>query len=119
TANPDTSGAGGEVLVIDPASMTVVKTVLLRHSDKADTEIAGSGIPNYLGAPVISPDGDSAWVPSKQDNVKRGMPRNGSPLDFQNTVRAISSRIDMATLAEDYARRVDHDNSSVASAAAY
>ena len=32
----------------------------------------GRGIPNYLGAAAISPDGTQAWVPSKQDNVKRG-----------------------------------------------
>jgi cytochrome c peroxidase len=76
-------------------------------------------VPNYLGAAVISPDGGSAWVPSKQDNVKRGILRDGSNLDFQNTVRAVSSRIDIATLTEDHPARVDHDNSSVASAAAF
>jgi cytochrome c peroxidase len=58
-------------------------------------------------------------VPSKQDNIKRGPLRDGLPLDFQNTVRAISSRINLVTLAEDHAARVDHDNSSVASAAAF
>ena len=58
-------------------------------------------------------------MPSKQDNIKRGTLRDGSNLDFQNTVRAISSRIDLATLAEDHAARVDHDNAGVASAAAF
>lgn len=119
SAEIDTAFAGAEVLVIDPASMSLAKTALLRHSDKADTEIQGSGIPNYLGAPAISPDGGSAWIPSKQDNVKRGMLRNGVPLDFQNTVRAISSRLDLTTLTEDYSMRVDHDNSGVGSAAVF
>ncbi|KQP37364.1 galactose oxidase-like domain-containing protein [Pseudorhodoferax sp. Leaf274] len=119
TAKVDTSSAGAEVVVVNAAAMTIAKTTVLRHSDKADSETQGSGIPNYLGAAVVSPDGKSAWVPSKQDNIKRGMLRSGQNLDFQNTVRAISSRIDMGTLAEDLGRRIDHDNASLASAAAF
>jgi YVTN family beta-propeller protein len=113
------AGTGGEVLVVNAVNMTLTATVKLQHSDKTDTEIQGAGIPNYLGAPLISPDGTSAWTPSKQDNVKRGTRRNGQNLDFQNTVRAISSRIDLSTLTEVYASRIDHDNASLASAAAF
>jgi cytochrome c peroxidase len=76
-------------------------------------------VPNYLGAPVIAPDGRRAWVPSKQDNIKRGTLRDGQQLDFQNTIRAISSRIDLTTLAEELSARVDHDNAGLASAAAF
>jgi YVTN family beta-propeller protein len=119
TATVDTGTAGGEVVAVNAATMAVARTVTLRHSDKADTETQGGGIPNYLGAAVVSPDGRSAWVPSKQDNIKRGTLRNGQNLNFQNTVRAISSRIDLGTLAEDYARRIDHDNSGFGSAAAF
>ncbi len=120
TANINTSNKGGEVVVVNAAgSMAVSKTITLRHSDKVDNEIQGSGIPNYLAAPVISPDGTSAWLPSKQDNIKRGVARSGQNLDFQNTVRAISSNINMVSLAENDAKRVDHDNASVASAALY
>ncbi len=107
---------GGEIAVIDGASMTLQQTIKLRHSDKPDFENQGRGIPNYLGAVAISPDGQSAWVPSKQDNIKRGVLRDGLGLNFQNTVRAISSRIDLAAGTEDYASRLDHDNSGVASA---
>jgi YVTN family beta-propeller protein len=110
---------GGEVVVVNAAAMSVASTLVLRHSDKPDFENQGRGIPNYLGAAAISPDGRSAWVPSKQDNVKRGARRDGQALNFQNTVRAISSRIDLAAGAEDYARRIDHDNSGVASAIAF
>ncbi|HKX44882.1 MAG TPA: hypothetical protein VJO99_27240, partial [Burkholderiaceae bacterium] len=99
--------------------MSVSSTIVLRHSGKTDTEISGSGVPNYLGAAVIAPDGASAWVPSKQDNIMRGALRNGLSLDFQNTVRAISSRIDLGTSSEDYPSRIDHDNAGVASAAAF
>jgi len=99
--------------------MDIQEVITLRHSDKPDFELQGRGVPNYLGAVAISPDGKSAWVPSKQDNVKRGKLRDNLDLTFENTVRAISSRINLATGAEDYAARVDHDNASVASAIAY
>ena len=110
---------GGEIVEVNPASMAVVGTVVLRHSDKPDFENQGRGVPNYLGPAVISPDGRSAWVPSKQDNIKRGSLRDGQPLNFQNTVRAISSRVDLSSGTETYAKRIDHDNSGVATAIAY
>ena len=119
TATIDARTAGAEVLAVNAAAMTLNRTIVLRHSDKTDTEIQGAGIPNYLAAAVIAPDGKSAWVPSKQDNIQRGTLRNGQNLNFQNTVRAINSRVDLAALAEDHARRIDHDNASVASAAAF
>ncbi len=110
---------GGEVLMVDPISMEVSQTIILKHSSKGDAENQGRGVPNYLGAPVISPDGSAAWVPSKQDNIVRGQLRDGLDLNFQNTVRAISSRIDLSTNTEDHASRIDHDNASMASAAAF
>jgi hypothetical protein len=110
---------GGEVLVVDANALTLTQTIVLRHSTKPDAENQGSGVPNYLGAVAIAPDGGTATVPSKQDNIGRGMLRSGANLNFQSTVRAISSRLDLAGNFEDYARRIDHDNSSVASAAVY
>jgi len=110
---------GGEVLVINASTLATLSTVVLRHSEDMDFENAGSGIPNYLGAAVISPDGASAWVPSKKDNIKRGTLRSGGNLNFQNTVRAISSRIDLATNSESFGSRIDHDNSGLASAALF
>lgn len=111
--------AGGEVVVVDVTAMSVQRTITLAHSSDVDAEIQGRGIPNYLGAPAMSPDGTQAFVPSKKDNVLRGMLRDGRPLDFQNTVRAISSRIALGTQQEDLAARIDHDNASMASAALF
>ena len=111
--------AGGEVRVLDAATLAPVATVVLRHDDDPDFENSGGGVPNYLGAPVISPDGTSAWVPSKKDNVKRGTLRSGANLNHQNTVRAIASRVDLASNAESYGNRVDFDNASMASALAF
>jgi len=114
---PGTSG--GEIVVVSAAGMTVSGVITLGHADIPDFEIQGSGVPNYLGAVALSPDGATAWVPSKQDNILRGSLRNGLNLNFQNTVRAITSRIDLATGLEDLASRVDLDNSSVSSAAIF
>ncbi|MEP7050218.1 MAG: PA14 domain-containing protein [Pseudomonadota bacterium] len=123
TATVQTSVAGvpvgGEVLFIDPASFTLTRTVEIRHSSKPDTETSARGVPNYLGAPAVSPDGKSVWIPSKQDNIQRGKLRDQQNLDFQTTVRAVVSRLDLAGEVEDYPARIDLDNSSVASAASY
>jgi YVTN family beta-propeller protein len=110
---------GGEVLVVDPALLSLIRTIKLQHSSRPDSEVSARGVPNYLGAAAISRDGKSAFIPSKQDNILRGRRRDQNDLDFQTTVRAISSRIDLTGQAEDYAGRIDHDNSSVASAAVY
>jgi YVTN family beta-propeller protein len=119
TAVINTDTAGGEVVQVLASAMTVARTIVLAHSDAPDFENQGRGVPNYLGAAVISPDGTQAWVPSKQDNVLRGTLRDGLNLSFQNTVRAISSRIDVANGVEDLGARIDHDNASVASAAVF
>jgi YVTN family beta-propeller protein len=114
---------GAELVVVNSgvanSAMSVQQTVVLAHSEAPDSENSGRGIPNYLGAVAISPDGTQAFVPSKQDNILRGGARDKLMLNFQNTVRAISSRIDLSTNREDLATRIDHDNASVASAAAF
>jgi mono/diheme cytochrome c family protein len=111
--------AGGELVILDAATLATVRTVVLRHSDDLDFENAGAGVPNYLGPAVISPDGRWAWVPSKKDNVKRGTLRSGGNLNFQNTVRAISSRVDLASADSSFGVQIDHDNASLASAGAF
>ncbi|MFM2054003.1 MAG: hypothetical protein RL456_2040 [Pseudomonadota bacterium] len=110
---------GGEVLVLDAGSLARLNTVLLRPSTRPDTTVSARGLPNYLGAAVIAPDGRSAWVPSKQDNIQRGTLRDGQNLTFESTIRAVSSRIDLASMTEDPAARIDHDNAGVAGAAAF
>lgn len=119
TATPVLTGAGGQVVVIGTATLTVQRTILLAPSTAADTSTSARGLPNYLGAAVISPDGLSAWVPSKQDNIQRGVLRDGLPLNHENSVRAIASRIDLTAQAESLTSRVDFDNTGMPSAAAY
>ncbi|MEO6599404.1 MAG: PKD domain-containing protein, partial [Polyangiaceae bacterium] len=119
TAAVQTASATAQVLLIDPSAFSLKKTITLRYGDKPDSEVQARGLPNYLGAPVIAPDGRGAWVPSKQDNITRGTLRDTNNIDFQDTVRAISSRIDLDTQAEDYASRIDHDNAGMASSLAF
>lgn len=120
TAQVQTRGTeGAEVIVLDPGTLRIERTVVLRHGNRVDTSESARGIPNYLGAAAVSPDGRLAWVPSKQDNIARGLLRDRRELDFQSTVRAVSSRIDLQTLTEDTDRRFDHDNASLAAAATW
>jgi YVTN family beta-propeller protein len=119
TALPDLTGAGGQVVVIGTAALAVERTILLNPSTATDSETSARGLPNYLGAAVISPDGLSAWVPSKQDNIQRGILRDNKPLNHEVTVRSIISRLNLTTQTEHLGSRVDIDNSGMPSAAAY
>ena len=110
---------GGEVLVVDARTMVQDGVVVLQHSNRGVSEHTGPGIPNYLGPAVVSPDGTAAWVPSKQDNILAGALRGGQGMTFDQTVRAVTSRIDLAGMAETFWARIDHDNASVASHAAF
>lgn len=120
TANVDIGSGGGEIQIFDSASMSYLDTIVLQHSDDVDAENQGRGAPNYIGAMAISPDGTRARVPSKKDNIFRGELRDAPlNLNFQNTVRAISSAIDLNTNTEVYANRIDYDDSGVASAVVF
>ncbi len=110
---------GGEIIVITLDDFTITNTIILKHSERTDTEQSARGIPNYLGAVALSPDGVNAWVPSKQDNIKRGQMRDGIPLTYENMIRSISSKIDLTTDQELLQQRVDHDNAGIASAATF
>jgi YVTN family beta-propeller protein len=116
TATVSTTNRGGEIVVVNGSTSAIDRTVILRHSDAPDTSISGRGIPNYLGAPVITPDGISAWIPSKQDNVKRGILRDGQPLTHDSAVRPIASRVALSSLTEDYPARIDFNDAGTPTA---
>ena len=110
---------GGTVTELNPATLAQMRQMVLQFSIQPDGLTVGRGVPNYLGALAISPDGANAWVPSKQDNIQRGTYRDGNPLDFQTTVRAVTSHLDLNANTEDLADRVFHINSGFATAAVY
>lgn len=121
TASVQTQGAGGEVFVVNKAAFTLQQSALLQHSNRTDAENSGRGIPNYLASVAVSPDGTAVWIPSKQDNIRRGQLRDGRQLTHDNTVRAIVSKLELqaGTFTENPAARVDSDDSGVASAALF
>lgn len=115
----DGQSYGAWVTPIDTQTLVPGTPIVLGHSDAAPTEHSGPGIPNYLGPAVIAPTGTMAFVPSKQDNILGGVMRSGEDLRFDQTVRAISSHIDLTTLTEDRNARVEHDDASVATDATF
>ena len=109
----------GEVIEVDGASLAVVAVHRLALDPGPDGEFGARGVPNYLAAIAISPDGRRAWIPSKKDNVLRGLVRDGRPLDFESSVRAIVSQLDLATGAEDLPARRDLNDRSLLGAVAF
>ncbi len=117
TANVATEGVGGEVLVLDTATLSLQTTVFLPYNDVLDTFTSARGIPNYLATPVINPDGLTAWIPSKLDNIYRGHFRDGNGREHDMLVRGIASRINLSTLSQD--ERTDFENQSPPAAATF
>ncbi|MEQ8660204.1 MAG: hypothetical protein RLW62_05255, partial [Gammaproteobacteria bacterium] len=111
----------GEVwdVAVSAAGLALNTTIELAHQWGVDTRFDGRGVPNYLAAIALSPDGRRAWVTAKKDNVTRGLYRSGSDLTQDNTVRAMITQIDLASASELGDRRRDLDNSEQPSALAF
>lgn len=123
---------GAEIYVVDPATAPVVAadaepsvldgsaTVWPLAVDPQvanDTEIGG--VPGYLDTLVVSPDARTLAVPSLQANRFHGRYLNGQDLDFDRTLRAVTSFVDLAQGAERFEARVQFDGRGFASAAAW
>lgn len=106
----------GEVVEINALNFSIARRYNLAIDPGPDTEAEGRGVPNYISAVTISPDGRRAWVPSKKDNTGRGLLRDGLPLTFENTVRTIVSQIDLLNNKEDLTARQDLNNLDMANA---
>jgi hypothetical protein len=109
----------GEVTDVNATAFSVSTVIPLAKDPGPDTPSSGRGVPNYISAITISPDGLRAWVPSKKDNTERGTFLGQEPLTFESTVRTIASKIDLAESVERLNERIDFDNSSMASAIAF
>lgn len=109
---------GAQVYQVD-LSAGKVSTIDLAIDAGPDTEDSGRGLPNYLSQIVISPDGRQAWVPSKKDNIQRGLVKDGLPLNFENTVRTIVSAIDLSSSSEMPTLRCDFNDKDMANAAVF
>ncbi|GAB4201619.1 MAG: hypothetical protein OHK0022_23820 [Roseiflexaceae bacterium] len=109
----------GEVIEVNPSTMAVARTIALAFDTTPDGEDRGRGVPNYLSALTISPDGTRLWVPSKKDNTARGTFRDGNPLTFESTVRTIASQIDLSSNSEVAAGRIDFNDRDMAQAVVF
>lgn len=107
----------GEVYELDVIGHRFVRTWALAESIRPDTPDEGRGVPNYVSSLALSPDGTEAWIPSKQDNVARGMSRDGEALTHDATVRPILTRLDLVSGAETPERRIDLNDASLPVAA--
>ncbi len=119
TAAPSVLASPAMVRVLGTSPLSLKKKISLRVSEVPDSGGGGRGLPNYLGPACLSPAGDMAWVPSKQDNVLRGKLRDGRDLTYESSVRAVTSRIDLHSAAEDGGSRIDHDDAAVPSTALF
>ncbi len=97
----------GDVVEVGASSFSVVRTIDLAIDPGPDLESLGRGVPNYLISCTISPDGRRLLVPSKKDNIERGVARDGLPLTFENSVRTVVSQVDLLTNQERLSDRID------------
>jgi DNA-binding beta-propeller fold protein YncE len=105
-----------EVVQVDNPSLQVVQRFqLAEDTTTADTDQKGRGLANYLFSVTLSPDGKEAWVPSKKDNMSRGLQRDGLELSQDNMVRPLVSVIDLVGGAEAVESRMDLDDRSLPS----
>jgi cytochrome c peroxidase len=108
----------GEVWQVDTSTgLTLLSTIALRKDiNTVENASSGRGLPNYLAAIAIQPNGARAWVASNQANIDRGLFKSGSDHNQDSTQRAIISLIDLNTGLEIQAARIDKDNGDSPSA---
>ncbi len=104
-------GARGEVYRLDPDTLdTLARYDLAEDTTTEDSDVQGRGLPNYVFSVAVTPDGSRAWVPSKKDNMARGLQRDGLALTQDNAVRPLVSILDLDTDQEIFEERIDLDD---------
>ena len=109
----------GQVDRVALDGMSVEQSITLRIDNTPDFDDNGRGIPNYISSLSISPDGSHIRVPSNKANVLRGEARDRLALNFDNTVRSITSSIVLSSNEEDFSFRVDFNDTDLACAAEF
>jgi cytochrome c peroxidase len=118
------TAAGAEVMLLSTSPLQVLSAAILPYNDVEDSGVSARGILNYLIAPALSPDGDSAIVGAKLDNIYRGSLRDGNAREHNKLVRGMMATIVLEraasnVIAEDTPVRFDFDNNSPPTAMAY
>lgn len=104
-------GDHGEVHLLDSETLTAITRYdLIEDTTTEDSDVQGRGLPNYLFSVTVSPDGRRAWVPSKKDNMARGLERDGLDLTQDSAVRPLISALDLELGEEVFSERIDLDD---------
>lgn len=104
-------GDRGEIYRLDAATLdTLARYDLSEDTTTEDSDVQGRGLPNYLFSVAVTPDGTRAWVPSKKDNMARGLMRDGQALTQDNAVRPLVSILDLTADEERLEDRIDLDD---------
>jgi YVTN family beta-propeller protein len=111
----------GQVAEFAAASpdLALTRTFTLSYAITTDGGDRAAGVPNYLSAIAISPDGTRAAVASKQDNTHRGTAFGVGNHTHETTVRAVVSTLDLLENREIRHSRRDFDNSDSPSGITY
>lgn len=105
------SGDHGEVFRIDAETLAAEHRFdLMIDTTTEDSDVQGRGLPNYLFSVAITPDGTQAWIPSKKDNMPRGLTRDGLELTQDTAVRPLVSILDLKGEKELVEDRIDLDD---------
>lgn len=110
--------AGAKVVVVSTDQMSIDSVIQLPYNDVEDNDRGARGVPNYLMAPVISPDGSYAYIPAKLDNIYRGSLRDGNAREHNQLVRSMLATVNLEVGAERIESRIDFDNNSPPTAVA-
>jgi cytochrome c peroxidase len=114
-----TEADSGEVYVLNASTLDLLKVIKIVPDLSVDSEFGGKGVSNYLNSITLSPDGRTALIQAKKDNVFRGLQRDGNPLNFENTVRATMGFINLTSRQEDVNERIDVNNGDIPSFSIY
>lgn len=106
-----TSG-GGEIALVETASMSEINTITLPYNDVIDTSDSARGVPNYVMGVALSRDADIGVVPSNVSNIYRGTFRDGNAREHDRLVRSLLARIDVDSKVENVMMRFDFDDNS-------
>ncbi len=103
---------GGEVTTVRADNLSVDTRIRLPYNDVEDTDRSARGVPNYLMAPALSPNGRDVFIAAKLDNIYRGSMRDGNSREHNMLVRSMMATLDVTAGEELLDKRIDFDNNS-------
>jgi YVTN family beta-propeller protein len=116
------ANGGGEIMTLATSNLASTGSISIPFNVAAsgsDTNQSARGIPNYLRALALSPDGSRAVLPAKIDNIHRGSRRDGRSRRHNMLTRGILATIDLGSNSEILSQRIEFVDNSHPTAVAY